>query len=211
MRHGTPAGHDPPLHPNLLEPAGPSQGGLSSSPGLSAQGEEAGLLPGSGSHFVCRLLDSSAPDELSTAVSRSSSCHTGDTLYRQVTVAFLVLAVCKWSYFIFMFRYLFAKFPPEALNYFYHTSCIYRSTILTRYLAVTVKSDSNKSIFPGILLSHANSAVNPVVYAYRIPKIQQAYSQIWRRFLMNINCCHGDKQVRRSRTGSRANHTEACG
>lgn len=76
---------------------------------------------------------------------------------------------------------------------------------------ITVKPDSDKSIFTGILLSHANSAVNPVVYAYRIPKIQQAYSQIWRRFLVSINCCHGDEQVSRSRTGSRANRTEVCG
>ncbi|KAG8002649.1 Adenosine receptor A3 [Nibea albiflora] len=66
-------------------------------------------------------------------------------------------------------------------------------------------------LFCGILLSHANSAVNPVVYAYRIPKIQQAYGQIWRRFLANINCRHGDMQVRRPRTGSQVNHTETCG
>ncbi|XP_073326677.1 adenosine receptor A3 [Pagrus major] len=67
------------------------------------------------------------------------------------------------------------------------------------------------TLYTGILLSHANSAVNPVVYAYRIPKIQQAYSQIWRRFLVNIDCCHGVEQVPRSRTSSRANHTQTFG
>ncbi|XP_061590930.1 adenosine receptor A3-like [Cololabis saira] len=49
------------------------------------------------------------------------------------------------------------------------------------------------SLYAGILLSHANSAVNPVVYAYRIPKIQQAYSQIWKRLLLKLNCCHENK------------------
>ncbi|XP_028265784.1 adenosine receptor A1 [Parambassis ranga] len=58
------------------------------------------------------------------------------------------------------------------------------------------------TLYTGILLSHANSAVNPVVYAYRIPKIQQAYSQLWRRFLGGINCCHENKQIRASNTGS---------
>lgn len=82
MCHGTAAGHDAPLCSNLLEPAGTSKGKLSPGSGLSAQGEEAGLLPGSGSHIVCQLLDSTAPDELSATFSRPSSCHTGSTIYR---------------------------------------------------------------------------------------------------------------------------------
>ncbi|XP_053174272.1 adenosine receptor A1-like [Scomber japonicus] len=65
------------------------------------------------------------------------------------------------------------------------------------------KAVTQGTLYTGILLSHANSAVNPVVYAYRIPKIQQAYSQTWSR-LMRLNCCHGDKRVRRSITGHKS-------
>ncbi|XP_074531074.1 adenosine receptor A3-like [Halichoeres trimaculatus] len=61
-------------------------------------------------------------------------------------------------------------------------------------------------IYAGIILSHGNSAVNPVVYAFRIQKIKTAYLELWKQ----LTVCMKDKGSQTSQTTDNSSNTNSA-
>ncbi|KAJ0068860.1 hypothetical protein NL108_012188 [Boleophthalmus pectinirostris] len=57
-------------------------------------------------------------------------------------------------------------------------------------------------VYVAILLSHANSAVNPVIYAFRINKFRTAFKKIWQQYVL----CH-DPVGKLPQRGSQRSHS----
>ncbi|XP_037390678.1 adenosine receptor A1-like [Pygocentrus nattereri] len=69
----------------------------------------------------------------------------------------------------------------------------------------------------GVVLSHANSAVNPIVYAFKIPKIKEACKKLWRRVCHDREQQSGQRETQNNtdrnmifteNTGTKYNSTE---
>ncbi|XP_043932595.1 adenosine receptor A1-like [Protopterus annectens] len=60
---------------------------------------------------------------------------------------------------------------------------------ITLFSPTTPKSDI--ALYVAIFLTHGNSAVNPVVYAFRIKRFRRAFLQIWKRYF----CCRSGQNM----------------
>ncbi|XP_026068632.1 adenosine receptor A3 [Carassius auratus] len=62
----------------------------------------------------------------------------------------------------------------------------------------------------GILLSHANSAINPIVYAFKVPKIKMAYKRILMRLTSSEQKGDQSSQTLDNNVSSNSNSTARC-
>ncbi|XP_036425574.1 adenosine receptor A1-like [Colossoma macropomum] len=82
---------------------------------------------------------------------------------------------------------------------------------LPLFLMVTLRLYSHNIEVPsdaidiGVLLSHTNSAINPIVYAFKIPKIKEACRKLWRRVYHDSEQQQSEQSNTQNNTDTNAN------